>query len=294
MKKRWWLVVGLIGVILVGILLVKMPIKKDKVEATETKKAEKVLPTKEQIQNKMLNSIDYFKTASVSFEMYSQKEATKTFVTGKVDLTAHTSNVTTKVEKQSKVTNEMVTEEDPKAYLETYPLDKTYRFVSNKDATTDEDYDSIQSDFKNEYPTVASRYEKYDGQLEVEYRPSPANLDTASNVLFSQEIGLGFLMDQNKWKISGRETLLNRDVIKIVGDFTQDYQSKIGAKTFALWIDEQTGALLKYEGYNDKKDVVDYTYTKSIQFDQTKVKRSLQKEEIKPPKGYKALDIPTK
>lgn len=293
MKKKW-MVIGLVVLAIVMLISIKSLPEKTSVKAEQTKEEDLQLPSKEELQNKMINSIDYFQTASVSFDMYSKKDQERTHVEGEVDLKNHRSNVQMTTKKNGKVNDELTTEEDPSAYLETYPTEKAYRLDRNEEKLTDEDYAEAQRDFKEDCPTVSSRYSTYQGQLQVDYRPAPANLAAASEVLFAQETALGFLKDYSQWRIDGREKLLDRDVIRVSGSLSKDYQDKLGATTFTLWIDEKTGAMLKYEGYDNQQEVVDYTHTEAIQFDQTKTKKMLKSQTITPPKGYHALDLPTK
>lgn len=92
MKKKW-MVIGLAVLAIVMLISVKSLPEKTSVKAEQTKEEDLQLPSKEELQNKMINSIDYFQTASVSFDMYSKKDEERTHVDGKVDLKNHRSNV---------------------------------------------------------------------------------------------------------------------------------------------------------------------------------------------------------
>lgn len=96
------MVIGLVVLAIVMLISIKSLPEKTSVKAEQTKEEDLQLPSKDELQNKMINSIDYFQTASVSFDMYSKKDQERTHVEGEVDLKNHRSNVQMTTKKMGK------------------------------------------------------------------------------------------------------------------------------------------------------------------------------------------------
>ena len=103
-----------------------------------------------------------------------------------------------------------------------------------------------------------------DGQPCYNYRANPTNVPEASMCIFPQEMAFGFLADQELWDMENTENVDGKLCYHIIGKTSEDYGKKLNVSTFELYVDVNTGVLLKYIGY-DKNDVIsDYLYTENI------------------------------
>ncbi|ALC89239.1 hypothetical protein AM500_05160 [Bacillus sp. FJAT-18017] len=140
---------------------------------------------------------------------------------------------------------------------------------------------------KGEFKRIEDVYVKHsDGTMEYVYPNTSLNLGMAEKSLHAKEIAVGFLENQDLWKISGTELLLGREVVVIEGAFDEYYQDKLGS-TYTLWMDQNTGILLKYETYGEKGQVI--TSLKTTEF---KVSEDFEVENLakKIPANYKKME----
>lgn len=89
------------------------------------------------------------------------------------------------------------------------------------------------------------------GEKTCYYRQNTIYARYSKMSLFPQEITMGYLLDQNQWNIVKNDKYMNLDCIVIEGKLRDDnYSKKLNVKTFKMWVETNTGILLKYEGYS--------------------------------------------
>lgn len=228
--------------------------------------------TKEEIQNKMVNSIDYFDTVKGSFTYHANHSNAHYTVDYQVRLgqnpSSYTKLKTSEKDRDMKFDGEnlIILDNKNKKY-EQYKIDKN----------------ELKTNLKG--TSAKARYNKNSaGKVEgVTLRRDPSFMGVASDTIFNQNIALGFLEDHSKWNIITEENYLGLNAVIIEGELNSYYQQKHGAKTFKLWVHKDTGILLKMEEYNIKNETVYYIRTDSI-----KINDTLENEKLKTevPVGY--------
>ncbi|MED1640826.1 hypothetical protein P4V01_28535 [Bacillus thuringiensis] len=102
----------------------------------------------------------------------------------------------------------------------------------------------------------------------------------AKTSLFPEDFAMGFLADQTKWNITGKEEIANIDTVVIEGTLHIGYDKRYNAKTFKLNIDPNTGILLQVEAKDALNIVKESIRTKTIEINktvETKLYNSIQK-----------------
>lgn len=239
----------------------KEEIKKEyKIDADLVKKYSK--NTKENIYHKMLNTIDFFNSASGAFKTSMLSKESETTVNYEVDFNNETSYEKT----ASKDDN-----------TEVYNIDsKVYTFDNNSKTKN-----VVMSGYKkSECPEIPDEERitvEEDGYNCYNYRNNPTNIPGACFSLVPQEFAFGFLGDFDLWDISGTETYLNRECVVIKGTTEGSYGKKLGTNTFEFVVDAETGILLKYTGYDSNGDISDYITTTAISLDNEAIKNKMRK-----------------
>lgn len=81
------------------------------------------------------------------------------------------------------------------------------------------------------------------------YRPDLNNLYFARESIVPQETAFGFLADFSKWKITGNEIVAGRNCAVLQGTLSGEYAQKVNAYSYKMWVDFETGFLLKEEDF---------------------------------------------
>ncbi|MEK3822251.1 hypothetical protein MKY20_24520 [Cytobacillus sp. FSL W8-0315] len=201
--------------------------------------------TKEEILTKMINTVDYFETATGEFKMHyghSPGFSVVEYAIGLKNLSGGFGKRTSMVGKNQEVTSEYYTEgtvwtvfEQTKSYTESKYGEESRRGTPLKI----EDAFSVDSE----------------GNNVTTYRERPP-IGVANETLFPYEIASNYTRDLNKWEIEKQnEELLGHNTLLIKGTKNhRDFQS------FRFWVDKDTGILIKYETYDDNGDIVDYLH----------------------------------
>lgn len=230
----------------------------------KAKKAKKKY-TEKKIFYKMLNSVDYYDTAEGSFSTILGEKQLKTEIEFTSDLEEATG--------YESVENKAVD-------TELYVADGERQVFDNEEETYAEDSEVIEKEI--EIPADEDRIvEEADGSKTCNYREKISNLANADMVLAPQEITFSFLGDFSLWKIVGQEKYLGRKCVKIKGTTEEYYKEKLDVAKFTFWVDAETGFLLKYEGYNEKKELTDYITTEEIKINQPVKEKKVSKKKYK-------------
>ncbi|GAE47996.1 sigma-E factor regulatory protein RseB domain-containing protein [Mesobacillus boroniphilus] len=219
--------------------------------------------TKEQVLNKLINTIDYFKTAKGSFEEYTQSGG-QWVITYQLMLNGEESAG------YSKVYNSVRAEKDHSTYFS-----KNKIWLLDEKAKTYNESDLVSKKLYGEPITI----DKAIGETKVKkssiYRDIP-QIGFASHSLFPYELATKYLSDISKWEIEKQnEKLLNHNVIVVGGTLDKSKKAKIQSSTFKLWVDKDTGILIKYETYNDAGELINYLHTKELRINEKINKKTL-------------------
>ena len=205
----------------------------------------------EEVYYKMLNSMDYFTTARVSFTEV---------LPGFDEELAYTieTNLDTSIAHQT-----LTRSDDPDFSQETYA-----------DGTTVWEYDNRakrvssaggvekRRTLEEEWPGITERYSiDENGDPNYCYRGNPANVSGAGECLLPQTWAFGFLPEKDLWVIEGSLEYCGRQCYDIVGTVRDSYAAQIGADQFRMYVDQETGILLMLDAWNDQGSACSVTVT---------------------------------
>lgn len=211
-------------------------------ETTSAITGETFKDQKTNIYNKMLNTIDYFNSVELSAEIRMTD----------VDMTV-----------------DYYTDIDGKAaYEATYDRGKlrfeTFRspeseFLTNVDhklKTYNQNYMKAYSREDSPYIPLEERIQIHpetgDGVPGYHYRINTTNCAMASYTILPEGLTFSYLADFDHWKIADDNVnYLDRKCVKIVGTPKPYSGEKHNNDEFMMLVDEQTGILLKFEGYKN-------------------------------------------
>lgn len=299
MNKKQVLTFGLIGVLGLSAIGVST-LQKPNVTVEANTNQNQILPTKEEIQFKMLNAIDYYESVQSKVTHHYEELDFDTIVESNIDLNHFTSYIKVQDIKNGEVIRNFESGFNPETgeFIDIQHHKKSYIAAPVNGFTVSEVKNLSQlkntqkTSFLEKYPTVASRYEQSDGKQTVVLRPDPVCMRIAATMTFPQAIALNYLQDPTLWEIQGKENLLNRQAIVISGQFKEGSIAPIRTATsFKLWVDESTGILLKYESYAENGELRDQSLTESIQIDQPST-RTLMPQVPTIPECYKHSPTP--
>ena len=205
----------------------------------------------EEVYYKMLNSMDYFTTARVSFTEV---------LPGFDEELAYTleTNLETSIAHQT-----LTRSDDPDFSQETYA-----------DGTTVWEYDNRakrvssaggvekRRTLEEEWPGITERYSiDENGDPNYCYRGNPANVSGAGECLLPQTWAFGLLPEKDLWVIEGSLEYCGRQCYDIVGTVRDSYAAQIGAGQFRMYVDQETGILLMLDAWNDQGSACSVTVT---------------------------------
>ncbi|MEG1411060.1 MAG: hypothetical protein RSB77_05960 [Bacilli bacterium] len=212
--------------------------------------------SKDDIFYNMLNAIDNYTSISGKF-IYSSSVLNTT------------EEVTYNIKKSSK-NNNLIFDEEIK------DIDEDITIKSSSDG---ENYKSINSLTKEESTskvlpisqTTKSQKSK-ESRMYIDdngdpcyvYREETSLLSQSALVANPEIIAMGFMGDFNNWNISGYDTLLNRKCVVIDGKFSGNYKTKMKAQNFKLYIDAETGVLIKLNTFDNAKNIVESLKTTDL------------------------------
>lgn len=208
---------------------------------------------KANIFNKMLNSIDYFNYIDLTLET-SMLSAEKTIIQFQVNI-------------ENGISYEAVTEN---GFLtsETYTQSGNMIYVDNKAKTYTENYLPVYSSDDTPYIKLADRITTEDDGLPCyHYRRNITNCPLASYSIVPQELTFSYLKDFNKWEIANESiNFLNRNCVVINGETAPYISGKQGADKFTMYVDSETGILMKLVGFKND-EVIFYTAVTNCSFE---------------------------
>ena len=229
---------------------------------------------KEEIWHKMLNSIDYYNNVSGKM-VYADSPGEDMYVEYQTNLDE--SKAYTEVQEINVSDSSVaVMSSDISSCTNANTFDVEV-FTNGTSLTM---LDNIEKTAVNEDNSVCTRENaeeiKDDERIVIEedgtpgyyYRCDVTNTYLASASLFPQEMTFGFLTDFELWNVDNTETYVGRKCYVISGVSSEEYGNKIGVKNFQMYVDCETGVLLKYVGYDKDENIHAYLATEEIHFEE--------------------------
>lgn len=102
-------------------------------------------------------------------------------------------------------------------------------------------------------------------KVEQTPRRDPANSGIAETIIAPEQSTVALLEDHTLWSVKGEDSLLGRPVIIVSGELSNDYKNKHNAEKFAMWVDKETGMLLKKEEYDNKGQITNSIHVLEIE-----------------------------
>lgn len=205
----------------------------------------------EEVYYKMLNSMDYFTTARVSFTEV---------LPGFDEELAYTleTNLETSIAHQT-----LTRSDDPDFSQETY-ADGTTVWEYDNQAKRVSSAGGVEKrrTLEEEWPGITERYSiDENGDPHYRYRGNPTNVSGAGECLLPQTWAFGFLPEKDLWVIEGSLEYCGRQCYDIVGTVRDSYAAQIGAGQFRMYVDQETGILLMLDAWNDQGSACSVTVT---------------------------------
>lgn len=236
--------------------------------------------TKEAIVNRMLNTVDYFDTVTVTFTYRTHPGKFETDVTVDSDLRTHKafSGRTDLSLGHDRSFEDRVA--DGKNVYTYYNLNKTYSYFGLVSVRTEA-----------EEAQLAEEPRLYDGKFR--YRSDLTNSVLSSYCLLPEGLTVNYLGDFSVWEIVGKTQYLGRECIEIRGRVENEYwAAKRNNTAFCMYVDEATGILLMLEGYNADGEVENFVRVSEIAIDQYEYtcRRIIEALDTDQYKDYKRID----
>lgn len=198
------------------------------------------------IQKKMLNAADYYRDVKGTYQI--------TFP-----------NI-----KQNETIDFMISESKPGSYVKV--TDLSGKIIEQKsDGKSILTLNHAQKTWKKNNVSsvnnvVGSRHYINDiGQPVYMLRQDKAFAFYANDVTLPQNYA--FWLNHPSNHVVGHTKLFNRDVTVIEGEHDPLMSAKLGAKSYKMWVDKNTGVLLRLEGKNEKGKPAYFIWVKGIHFD---------------------------
>ena len=220
---------------------------------------------KTNIYNKMLNTIDFFNTAELSADIHMAEGEDL-----KVD---YYTDIDGSSAYQAIYDHGVLTSE-------TYcsPNSEFLTYVDNKRKTYNQYHLKVYKRSDSPYIPLEERIifddMTGDGLPIYTYRRNITNCTLASYCLFPEGFTYSYLADFERWEIEDDNVdYLDRKCIKIVGRPNPYTGDKHNNDNFVMLVDEQTGIILKFEGYKNGELTRYQTVTKCLIDEQPTIKK---------------------
>ena len=96
-------------------------------------------------------------------------------------------------------------------------------------------------------------------------RTDPIRIPEVSISLFPQSLAVRYLADFEQWQIRETRACQNRTCAVVTGTIPATEQDAVSQ--FEIFVDQETGILMQYEGYDSSHSIIDYIYTENMQFE---------------------------
>lgn len=231
------------------------------------------MSTKDGIYFKMLNSLDYYNKVSgklIVNSSYTEDEQLIDFTSDLISSKSYSTIYNSKTSDPEVVSAEnadsQVVCDGTDYYVYYSDGDKvwTHHYPGGDrscvgNALHKYDYKPIDDDNRHTTDSNGNDYWNYSTKY--------TNLQLADTYLSPQEIAFSFLSDKDNWEIKGEECFSGRECIVIEGILNGELSAKLNVTSFTIYVDKQTGVLLRYIGMNSRDSVSDYMIMLHIEFD---------------------------
>lgn len=223
--------------------------------------------TKEYIYDRILNTPDYFQTLTGTYRRETEEGQGNYNVDFKVRLGSNPKSMETVISDNGESSITLFNGEQTQTVnfngISEQALNSNGNIVDNKISTV-----NIEENLNTDVVSLVKSQNRIktddDGINMIYYRTDPTMLPTARESIFSQERGMGFLNDFTTWSIDGQETFLNRNCCIINGTLKGEYADKLNTYSFKLYVDTETGILLKWKCFNSQGKLIDSLVSTSI------------------------------
>ncbi|TYR74395.1 hypothetical protein FZC79_15035 [Rossellomorea vietnamensis] len=228
--------------------------------------------TKEEILHKLFNSVDYFETAAGKFEVYeryydgsSSKETVEYKMSNKGVIGGY---------------EKIINHPDPENPQTKQTTQETYynsnqlwhlKWDLNQYSTKDYEPEEKRPVVKAEDIFNMDPDDIFEFDSRKMYRESPPSLIAFSS-LFNYTFVAKFLRYENEWTIEKQnEELLGHNTLVIYGRLDDSLVNIMQPeeKDFRIWIDKDTGIIVKREVYNEAGELVSYLHPSNLVINET-------------------------
>lgn len=219
--------------------------------------------TKEDIAAKMLNTVDYFDTASGEFELhnvyYDDSESNE-----KVEYTLSLKEQVGEYVKQTSYFDEEkmgVTSKIDKTF---YDGEKIWRTDDYRDEYRVNNHEVIgKQQPVNPSDVFQMELRKLYESPGVFRQSLPVTL--AHSSLFPYTKVAYYLRDENLWDIEEQnKEFLGHNTVVLYGQIPKTDKDKMKGTHFRFWVDKDTGILVQYEVYDENGEVMSYLHPKRL------------------------------
>lgn len=236
--------------------------------------------TKEDYFKKILNSVDYYNivNGTIKTNMLNGSDFSIEYNVDMGNCEAYQHVIGNDVDEEVFVQDGKIYTVDNIKNIRNYRLEIAY-------SKSDKDIDSDECDEMNFSSNEIGAEDRVtyttDGEMSFDasmvpvyhYRLNPTNIHYASTVsLFPQEIAFGFLSNASLWEISGKTEFLGRGCTILKGTTEKDYGTKLNVSRFNMVVDDESGIILNFEGYDSDDNLTQYSTTTSVSFDKEEIK----------------------
>ena len=104
-----------------------------------------------------------------------------------------------------------------------------------------------------------------DGTYSSYMRADPTNTYFARRILTPEELTFSLLCATEDWTITGTEEYAGRECVVVAGTAPDFYKEKNDVSTYTMYVDRQSGIVLKFVGMNDAQQITKFTYTQRVE-----------------------------
>ena len=232
----------------------------------------KKINSKKDLYSKVLNSIDYYNEVSgeIKTNMLNKKDETIKYNVNMEESKAYQYVTGENFDEEVYVTDDNIFTFDNLS--RTYTVDAAV----SKSEENNEELGKLNPSDRIKYTTAGGEkiYEKDEASTAegalipiYYYRDDPTNIHYSSTVsLFPQEMAFGFLSNESLWNITQQTDLLGRKCTVVEGETDKDYGQKLNIQRFEMIIDDESGIILNFKGYDENENLTNYISTKQISF----------------------------
>lgn len=197
------------------------------------------------IQQRMLNAIDHYRDVNGSYRIFFQNNAQDDLVTFEISETVPGSHVTTM--SRSGQVKEHVSDGTQRTMLDRASGARRVGRVSTASS-----------------PIAPRQYFNASCEPVFLHRQDPAAADAASDVAHPQNYA--FWLAESAARVVGSDRMLGRKATVIEGHHADYLATKLGATAFQMWVDDETGTLLRLTGSDAHGAVVYVIEVQAIEF----------------------------